>query len=317
MKKTIMIVLIVMVFAGSMGFSGIASIADDAVRIVLKGFGDDMVKILGKYSDDVIKIFKNYGEEGAKVLKRYGDDAARAVSKYGDDAIRVFGQYGDEVSRLAKRYGDEVVKIASVYGDDGLKAVKKYGYNGITTITKYGDDGIRLIHQYGDDMARGLSVSKVPIDVVKRNPTHFVKISKEFANSPYRIKTIVDAAQKSVNEVRTLEIMANYGKRVFNFINKNKALFAGMTMVGAVALAANNPEVVSEVAPGFNKGIENITKKDSPLIRVLALGLALVILLPLTVKWLPKIIRITREFRNEAPSEEKNTVPQETIKKEG
>ena len=70
MKKAIVILVIVMVFAGSMGFSGIASIADDAVRIVLKGFGDDFVRILSKYSDNVVMIFKNYGDEGLKNLKR-------------------------------------------------------------------------------------------------------------------------------------------------------------------------------------------------------------------------------------------------------
>jgi len=296
MKKAIVILVTVMIFAGSMGFSGIASIADDAVRFVLRGFSDDLVRILAKYSDDVVRIFKNYGDEGLKILERYGDDVARSVSKYGDDAIRVFGKYGDDLSRLVKKYGDDVVKIASVYGDDGLKVVKKYGYNGISAITKYGDDGISLIRQYGDDMARGLSASKVPIDVVKRNPVHFANISKQFADSPYHIKTIVEAAGKSGNEVKTLEIMAHYGRRVFDYIKKNKGLFAGMTMVGAVALAANNPEVMSEVAPTLNKGIDNITEKDSPLMIVIAWALGLVLMLPLAYKWLPKIINQIKEI---------------------
>lgn len=291
MRKMTVILFIVIVIANSMGFSGVAGVADDAVRLVLKNFGDDMVQALSKYSDDVLRVFKRYGDEGVQILKNYGDDAARAVSKYGAEAIEMFSRHGNKLAGLMRRYGDDVLEIASKYGDEGLNAVKAHGYKGLSAVTKYGDDAISLMGKYGDDMAKGLSVSNVPIGVVKRSPRKFARIAREFAGSPYRIPTIARAAAKSGNEVKTLEIMAKYGRRVFDYINDHKAMFAGLTMVGALAVATTNPEIVKEVAPSLGQGVENITAKDSPVMMALSIVIVVAFIIPLVYFWLPKIIR--------------------------
>lgn len=285
MKKRKISVLLLLIIFNCLFFSGVSSLADDALKagmkVFVRIFGDDAAKMAAKYGDDVVSLFGKYGDEGVKLLSKYGDDVAKIATKYGDDGIKAIS-----------KYGDDAIKLYGKYGDDALKSV-----------IKHGDDGIALVNKYGDDMAKFLTKSDVAINLVKKSPDEYLKISKAFSNDTVKMGTVFEAANSVSNKSAFLEKAAHYGTRAFDYIKDNPKFFAGLTLTAAFAKAITDPEIAEKVT----KPVLSATfAKNSPITIVIALGILGLFSIFIVPKIYKGIHTVKKEIHNKEQDDEEN-----------
>ena len=176
------------------------------------------------------KFVKETAEEGLDTLSRKiealviknGDDAILAIRKVGPRIFRIVeeaGEHGVESVKLMARYGDDAVWI--VAKRNRMAIFLKYGDKAAESMMKHGEIAEPLIESFGSPAAKALS------GVSTRNGRRLAIMSAE------------KELAKIGRTPELLDVVANHGDRVMDFIWRNKGSLAVAT---ACAAFLANPE---------------------------------------------------------------------------